>query len=321
MHKDREKGLKYSFIIPLYNEEMDILETVNHCLQQKSDNFLYEIVLIDDCSIDGTYELCKNTYGNCEKIILLRNEANKGVAYSRNYGVKNSTGDIVIFLNADELVDENFLLSINKLYINGADYVFPQSRVENVATSAYGRFRDCYRLYKYDRPNKFMWSQGFSCRRSLFYEVNGFNEKYPGCGGEDWDFVSRIDRLHKNRVVDIDIIVYHKVPTIFFNVVWHMYNRGRGSSNYDLLYLNRNPKKMVIIAFIKYLFWLTIAVWNLKVFFFVLALSVLKTLIDAYKFAKSYEKTDIYIGCYYLLDKIIRKIGYGVNIWKHCLHS
>lgn len=308
--------MKYSFIIPIYNEEIDIKATVETVLAQQLHNFCMEIILIDDGSIDGTYKLCMEMYGTNLMVKILHCEENYGVSHARNIGVKASSGDVVIFLNADELVEPDFLYRIDQHYQNHADYVFPQTRVRNCNT-AYGIFRDLYRQNKYTHPNTFMWSQGFSCKKELFIQVDGFSEAYPGCGGEDWDFVSRLDMLYKNRVVDLDIVVYHTVPERKKEILWHMYNRGRGSSYYDLIYKKKSPSTYLLQFMIQLLAMCIVFVWDSRVLFCVTISVLANAVYKGWKLCINDNKGKLKIIFFFIADKVIRYIGYSINMFKN----
>lgn len=175
------KNLTYSFIIPCYNEEKDIGNTLDACLKQTFEGE-YQIIVVDDASKDNTSDVINSYLHKSNKIIFIKNEFNKGVSYSRNSGIQKASGDILIFLNADELPDENYLTNINRLIQRGADYVFPQTTVDNGST-LYGMYRQAYRQFTYTRDNMIMWSQGFACRKKIIIEVGMFDSSYPGCGG------------------------------------------------------------------------------------------------------------------------------------------
>lgn len=309
--------MKYSFIIPMYNEENDIKETVMRCLAQDTTNFDFEIILINDGSTDNTLKICSDLFSTEKQVHIINEPVNKGVSHARNIGVSASAGDIVIFLNADELIDANFLIKLHDHYnLEGADYVFPQTRVANTHT-IYGLYRDCYRLTKYHRPNLFMWSQGFSCRRNLFENVDGFSESYPGCGGEDWDFVSRLDGLHKNRVVDTSIIVKHTVPYGLKNVLWHIYNRGRGTAYYDLNYAKKSSVFHVLHLLICAFIFCGFILWDSNVALVVALLQFVRLIIEGWKISKSSNNKKILIILMHISNCIIRAVGYNINMFKH----
>lgn len=98
--KKREKTL--SIILPTFNSIKTISRAVNSILVQEI-NYFIEIIIIDDCSTDGTYEKImsfKSTkYLN---FIVIRNKVNMGVGYSRNVGLSNSSGDFIAFLDSDD---------------------------------------------------------------------------------------------------------------------------------------------------------------------------------------------------------------------------
>ena len=307
--------MKYSFIIPMYNEEEDIEKTVLCCMKQEAGPFESEIIMIDDGSTDHTYDICLKMVQAGKNTQLIKNEYNKGVSYSRNRGVHCSTGDVVVFLNADEMVASDYLLSIHQHYQSGADYVFPQTRVANVNT-AYGHYRDCYRQARYYRPNQFMWSQGFSCRKKLFDQIGGFSEEYPGCGGEDWDFVSRLELLKKNRVVDLDIVVKHTVPHSFYAVLWHMYNRGRGSAYYDIIFGQKSALKFSIKWVVFSLICVLIFVIDYRTALFCLSLYLILKLLEGIRLLDKMNCYRVRNVFFYLVDCIIRSIGYRLTFLK-----
>lgn len=309
--------MKYSFIIPMYNEENDIQETVKRCLAQNATNFDYEIILINDGSTDKTLKICSDLYSTYKHVQLINEPVNKGVSHARNIGVSASDGDVVIFLNADELIESDFLIKLHEHYGHeGADYVFPQTRVANTNT-IYGLYRDCYRLTKYHRPNLFMWSQGFSCRKQLFEDVDGFSESYPGCGGEDWDFVSRLDELHKNRVVDTSIVVKHTVPCGQKNVLWHMYNRGRGTAYYDLIYKKKEPFFHILRLIIYAVIFCSFILWDSNVALVIALVQFFRLINESWKISKVSNSQKIWIIFMHISNCVIRAIGYNANILKH----
>ena len=96
------EDIKVSVIIPTYNDSNYILKTLFTVLNQTHHNL--EVILIDDLSSDQTLELVK-TKVNDKRLIVYQNKENKGVAFSRNFGISKSTGDYVAFLDGDDYWD------------------------------------------------------------------------------------------------------------------------------------------------------------------------------------------------------------------------
>ncbi len=103
---------KVSVIIPAYNCENTICRTVDSILNQFYKNI--EIIIINDGSTDDTKKVVKK-YGN----VILYNNENKGVCYSRNFGIKKAKGDYILFVDADDTIDENFISEMIKALKNG----------------------------------------------------------------------------------------------------------------------------------------------------------------------------------------------------------
>lgn len=305
--------LTYSFIIPCYNEEKDIGNTIDACLRQKY-NGEYEIILIDDASKDNTSAVICRYLNKSNKLTFIKNDCNKGVSYSRNRGIQKASGDILIFLNADELPDEIYLTKINCLFQRGADYVFPQTIVENDTTS-YGFYRQAYRNSTYTRNNMIMWSQGFACRKKVIIEAGMFNTSYPGCGGEDWDLVSKIDKLTYCRVTDFSIIVKHKLPEKTKEIIWHMFNRGRGTANYQLIYCNVNPLKFMTKKLAVPLCLLFILFVSPICFFLAVLPGVLKFILKSYEMTKRIEDVPRLL-LMNTCNLVVRNLGYYYTMWR-----
>ena len=90
---------KLSIIIPTYNEEQTIINILQRINETKSENIDYEIIVIDDCSNDGTVALLEQNKSLYTK--LIKNERNLGKGGAVKVGINNVSGDYVIFQDAD----------------------------------------------------------------------------------------------------------------------------------------------------------------------------------------------------------------------------
>lgn len=97
----------FSIIIPVYNRENKIENTINSCLSQTFTDF--EIIIIDDCSTDATVEVIKSIHD--ERIKLLQNQVNSERCVSRNRGIEFAKGKYICFLDSDDLFLPNHLLT------------------------------------------------------------------------------------------------------------------------------------------------------------------------------------------------------------------
>ena len=92
------KGI--SIIVPCYNCGKFIDECIESILNFNIKN-KYEIIVVDDCSKDETQNILKK-YENKKNVQIYRNEENKGVQYSRNYGLKKAKFDYVMTIDGDD---------------------------------------------------------------------------------------------------------------------------------------------------------------------------------------------------------------------------
>ena len=90
-----------SVIIPMYNTEAYIRECVDSVLAQTFQDF--EIIVIDDCSTDGSWELANSLYGKNDKVSLYRHGCNKTAGGARNTGIEHAKGKYIAFLDSDDL--------------------------------------------------------------------------------------------------------------------------------------------------------------------------------------------------------------------------
>ena len=87
-----------SIIVPVYNAEKFIKETVQSVLNQTYTDF--ELLLVDDCSKDGSVEAIKSF--DDKRVILLKQEQNAGAYAARNRGLKEAKGRYIAFLDSDD---------------------------------------------------------------------------------------------------------------------------------------------------------------------------------------------------------------------------
>ena len=97
---------KVSIIIPVYNEEKWIRQTIENLKEQTYKK--YEIILIDDGSTDKSKQIILE-YTDDENIRLISLEKNVGPAIARNEGLKIATGRFICFQDADDLWDKHKL--------------------------------------------------------------------------------------------------------------------------------------------------------------------------------------------------------------------
>jgi teichuronic acid biosynthesis glycosyltransferase TuaG len=118
-------------IIPVYNSEKYIQNTVNSVLNQTYK--YWRLIIIDDASTDNTIKILEKLYKkyrNKKKITILKNQVNKGQAFSRNLGLKYSKSKLVSFLDSDDFWDKNKLKNqIKFMMTNNYDFTYTDYKI------------------------------------------------------------------------------------------------------------------------------------------------------------------------------------------------
>lgn len=95
-----------SVIVPIYNNERDLKRCVDSIVNQTYKKI--EIILIDDGSTDNSASIC-DEYMKIDNRIKVIHKKNGGVSQSRNFGLKESTGKKIIFVDSDDYIANNYI--------------------------------------------------------------------------------------------------------------------------------------------------------------------------------------------------------------------
>lgn len=105
----------------MYNAASYIKECITSLQNQTFSNF--EIIIVDDGSTDNSYDICEKEILNDNRIKLFHQE-NKGVSSARAYGVKESQGEYIFFVDADDTVKTDALETLYVKIQKGYDWLY-----------------------------------------------------------------------------------------------------------------------------------------------------------------------------------------------------
>lgn len=201
---------KISVIVPLYNKEKHIYQCLNSIKNQKFKNF--EVFIIDDGSTDNSKEICINFCKEDDRFkYFFKN--NGGVSSARNYGLKLIKNDYVIFIDADDYIEESYLESLtenkNDLIVQGFKKdehgIINEYHIQNCVYNKQDVLNDL--LINKEITNVFSvpYLKLFDMRYIKKYSIK-FNEDLNF--GEDFDFVLRYISAINGTVRFVDKCYY-----------------------------------------------------------------------------------------------------------------
>ncbi|MFX1478587.1 MAG: glycosyltransferase family 2 protein [Promethearchaeota archaeon] len=209
---------RISVIIPTYNEEKNIKETLLAVKNQICD-FKYEIVVTDGQSTDKTVSLA-------EKYAKVCISPQKGKAFQLNYAVPKTFGDILLFLDADTLLDPLFLTKINRIFEKDKDLFACSARIKYYDGTAIsfklGPNKYTITNYFFQNFNIHLWyffktlcgypelsGTNMAVRREIFFKAGGFKQP-PNSLGIDKVFsdsiIYLIRKLRRGKIKTLNFI-------------------------------------------------------------------------------------------------------------------
>ena len=117
-----EKLTKVSIIIPTFNDQETISKCLESILNQDEENI--EVIVVNDGSTDSTLSIIEK-YREKDKRIFIFNQKNSGSAIARNVGVKLAKSEYILFVDADDWIDNNYVsILLEKASNTKTDMVF-----------------------------------------------------------------------------------------------------------------------------------------------------------------------------------------------------
>lgn len=215
--------MKISVVIPTYNRAHVICEALDSVMAQTYKDF--EVIIVDDGSTDDTSEKIK-TYLSDNRVHYVK-QKNAGAAAARNFGVSLAKGEVISFLDSDDLWKseklecevsffeshpevkvvfsdletywgDTFIPSFMRCTLIFSKLLSDSSRQNNMVLSQ----RDIFLILLQEVPVK---TPAFSLHKDIFIESGNFNINYVS--GEDWELFLRISMSEDFGYIDRPLAV------------------------------------------------------------------------------------------------------------------
>ena len=218
-----------SVVICSYNRADYIVNAIASLYNQTLDKAAFEVLVVDNNSIDNTQELVENYMEQHRDLYCYYlTESRQGASYARNTGAAFAKGNILCFMDDDAEAEPEFLERITTFFNTHTDVAGLGGRIipkyipaepawmSHFVSSLVGNF-DYSKNVEEFKPGKFPLESNMSVLKSCFDAIGGFNTALPGVvgtlriGGEGKDFFLRLQELGKKIYYDPAIIVHHVV--------------------------------------------------------------------------------------------------------------
>lgn len=226
--------IKFSIVIPLYNKEQSIFNTVLSALNQSYQNF--EIVIINDGSSDASVDIVNKIE---DKRIHLIHQENQGVSAARNRGIKEANYEWIAFLDGDDLWEENHLEEIVRMmtfFSNDKVYVTSFEFSDKRKMYQHHREKSIFKIENYfkEAMKEFlMWTSIVVVHKTCFDKIEAFNINLNR--GEDLDLWGRLAKR-------FNIIKSQKITAIYNMEDVASLTKSKSSKSI-LLLVNLNEKQ------------------------------------------------------------------------------
>lgn len=159
-----------SVIVPIYNAENYLNKSINSILKQTY--YELEIILVNDGSTDNSWKICQEFQKKDKRIIAI-NQTNGGVSVARNKGLSIATGNWVMFVDPDDILEENIVSQLLKNREKDTDIII---------SSAYG----------FDKENKKRAHFFNGNRKFISNKTDLFVQLLDGTHGQSGDLFTAI---------------------------------------------------------------------------------------------------------------------------------
>jgi glycosyltransferase involved in cell wall biosynthesis len=193
-----------SVIIPTYNRGWIVQEAIGSVLDQ--DFADYELIVVDDGSDDNTPAIL----AGFDRAITVLHQSNSGVSAARNHGIRAASGQLVAFLDSDDLWLSGKLSTQVKFFKDNPDAVINQTQERWIRNGArvnpkarHHKFSGM--IFEHSLVLCLVSPSAVMMKKSLFDRVGFFDEQLPAC--EDYDLWLRISCRYPVHLIDTPLII------------------------------------------------------------------------------------------------------------------
>ena len=178
--------MKISIIIPVYNSSLTLKECLGAIFDSTFKNF--EVIVVSDNSSDNSVDIAKEY--QCKIIELPQN---RGPGFARNSGAFEATGDVLLFIDSDVIIEKEALNCLDSKFsdkeVNVIQGIYShEPKYKNIATQYQQSFYCYYSWHTSIKYTSSLITNCFAIRRKIFIDLKGFNTNIKRATSEDEEF-------------------------------------------------------------------------------------------------------------------------------------
>jgi GT2 family glycosyltransferase len=230
-------------IIPVYNDPDGIRQTLDSITSLTPNVKRISIFIVDNGSTDDTPDVTQRYVESHDYVNLLIEEEIQSSYAARNTGIRNSDGDIILFLDADVTVSEGFVENaLETMESQDIDYLGCRVNIRNPEGGVVGEFnqRSGFPVERYLTCEHYAPTCALLVRREVFKHVGLFDPRL--LSGGDREFGERVHDAGYEQGYAEDATVYHPARTSLKSLVKKNFRVGRGFCQKQRYYPDRYGK-------------------------------------------------------------------------------
>lgn len=207
-----------SIIMQAFKQAEFIADAIESVIRQTYPN--WELIIVDDGSPDNVREIVEE-YARLDNRIKFHHSANNGVSAARNLGIKNSSGEFLLPLDADDKIHKEYIKKCVDRFL-----AFPETKLVYSKWKLFGKHNSHSNLKYRDYKSLLVQNSIFNgamFRRSDFDQTGGYDENMK-ISLEDWEFLIRL--------LNTESVVYQIPKTLFFYRIKEVSRNNESHDNY-----------------------------------------------------------------------------------------
>jgi glycosyltransferase involved in cell wall biosynthesis len=253
----------FSIIIPTFKRPEALRDALTAVFALDYDHTLYEIVVVDDEGDGRAAQVVPPLDAQGVSVRVLE-QTRRGAAVARNHGARIATRDVLLFVDDDIIVAPDHLrrhatdLERGPRTVVNGRWEFTPAVTAELSRTAFGRFRlaleESFQQEALGRElqdglvlQELLGTWNMSIGRTLFWDLDGFDEQFPVAGAEDQEFSLRAGAAGCELLLDTTIVCLHNDNRL--DLASYCAREERSASTMPFM-ARKNPDRFGEIAYV-----------------------------------------------------------------------